>query len=259
MIGFFDIDGTLITEDERQYLPPSTVSAIQAMRRNGHLAFINTGRTLFNVLTQSYIQRIGFDGYVCACGTHIVYRGKDLLSVLVPEEAHDVITDAARRCRIELMFEGPEAFYFDLEQPMGPARRRLYDRDASRSLSVDLPHKRFNKFVTWDTPDCDAEAFVHAVSPWFVHIDRGGGFREFCLKGYSKATGITAIANLMDKPLDSCFVIGDSMNDEPMLRFVKHSVLMGNGTPALKPVVEFVTTDILDNGIEHALEHYGVI
>ena len=78
-IVFFDIDGTLITEDGNQTLPESTVYAIQELRRRGHLAFINSGRTLFNVIEQPYILRIGFDGYVCACGAHILYRGKHLL------------------------------------------------------------------------------------------------------------------------------------------------------------------------------------
>lgn len=63
-IVFFDIDGTLITEDGNQTLPESTVYAIQELRRRGHLAFINSGRTLFNVIEQPYILRIGFDGYV---------------------------------------------------------------------------------------------------------------------------------------------------------------------------------------------------
>ena len=49
-IVFFDIDGTLITEDGNQTLPESTVYAIQELRRRGHLAFINSGRTLLALM-----------------------------------------------------------------------------------------------------------------------------------------------------------------------------------------------------------------
>lgn len=59
--------------------------------------------------------------------------------------------------------------------------------------------------------------------------------------------------------LDDCYVIGDSMNDLPMLDYVQHSILMGNGTPSLRSHVEYVTTDILDDGIENALVHYNLI
>ena len=102
-IVFFDIDGTLITEDGNQTLPESTVYAIQELRRRGHLAFINSGRTLFNVIEQPYILRIGFDGYVCACGAHILYRGEHLLTATVPSEAHAAVIDAARRYHMELL------------------------------------------------------------------------------------------------------------------------------------------------------------
>lgn len=117
-IVFFDIDGTLITEDGNQTLPESTVYAIQELRRRGHLAFINSGRTLFNVIEQPYILRIGFDGYVCACGAHILYRGRHLLTATVPSEAHAAVIDAARRYHMELLLEGPDYFYFDLSIPM---------------------------------------------------------------------------------------------------------------------------------------------
>ena len=39
---FFDIDGTIISEDG--YLPESAVRAIQAARKKGNATLINTGR-----------------------------------------------------------------------------------------------------------------------------------------------------------------------------------------------------------------------
>ena len=44
-----------------------------------------------------------------------------------------------------------------------------------------------------------------------------------------------------------------------MLKAVRHSVLMGNGTEHLKPKVEFVTRNVEDDGIAYALRHYGLI
>lgn len=44
---FFDIDGTIISEDG--YLPESAVRAIQAARKKGNATLINTGRTAMNV------------------------------------------------------------------------------------------------------------------------------------------------------------------------------------------------------------------
>ena len=63
---FFDIDGTLIDGPTHQ-IPQSAVEAIRKLRENGHLAFINTGRTLVSI--EPRIREIGFDGLVCGCGT----------------------------------------------------------------------------------------------------------------------------------------------------------------------------------------------
>lgn len=258
-IVFFDIDGTLITEDNNQILPDSTVYAIQELRRRGHLAFINSGRTLFNVIEQPYILKIGFDGYVCACGAQIWYRGKTLFEKTVPEELHSIIVNAARKSRMELMFEGPTHLYFETSVPMCQTRQGLYDRFPTHRADVEAPNKCIQKFVTWERPDSDPQTFIQTVSPWFDYIDRGYPFGEFCLKGYSKATGIQFLCDQFDLKLDDCFAIGDSANDLPMLDYVKHSILMGNGTPALRSHVEYVTSDILQDGILTALEHYHLI
>ena len=59
---FFDIDGTIIPEDTG-VIPESTKEAINKAKDNGHLVFINTGRT-FSGITQ-LIFDLEFNGYVC--------------------------------------------------------------------------------------------------------------------------------------------------------------------------------------------------
>ena len=60
-------------------------------------------------------------------------------------------------------------------------------------------------------------------------------------------------------PINSAYAIGDSMNDLPMLNAVPNSIVMGNGSDELKKSASFVTKDLLDNGIEYALKHFGMI
>jgi hydroxymethylpyrimidine pyrophosphatase-like HAD family hydrolase len=44
-----------------------------------------------------------------------------------------------------------------------------------------------------------------------------------------------------------------------MLLYAGHGIAMGNATAPAKEAAEFVTTDIHDDGILHAMEHYGLI
>lgn len=45
MIVFFDLDGTLISDDEAYIIPDSAVNAIHKAQENGHLMYVDTGRT----------------------------------------------------------------------------------------------------------------------------------------------------------------------------------------------------------------------
>lgn len=76
-IVFFDIDGTLVDGPTHQ-IPQSAVEAIRKLRENGHLAFINTGRTLVSI--EPRIREIGFDGLVCGCGTLFIMKEKRCLA-----------------------------------------------------------------------------------------------------------------------------------------------------------------------------------
>ena len=64
-IVFFDIDNTLW--DYSLAIPESTRSAIAELRRNGHLAFINSGRSRGYIRDENLFS-LGFDGVVSSCG-----------------------------------------------------------------------------------------------------------------------------------------------------------------------------------------------
>ena len=67
-IVFFDIDNTLW--DYSLVIPESTRKAISELRRNGHLAFINSGRSRGYIRDENLFS-LGFDGVVSSCGEMI--------------------------------------------------------------------------------------------------------------------------------------------------------------------------------------------
>ena len=82
---------------------------------------------------------------------------------------------------------------------------------------------------------------------------------EFIPKGSSKATGIERVCNIFNIDHEDVYAIGDGPNDIDMLNYVKHSIVMGNGTDDAKAAAEYVTTDIHDNGVYNAMKHYALI
>ena len=105
---FFDIDGTLLSNATHQ-IPKSALSAIDAAQKNGHLVFINTGRTIRTM--PSFLKTLGFDGYLCGCGTRIVYHDEILLAHSFTEEEGQLLIDLMDKWHIEAFLEGSEDVY----------------------------------------------------------------------------------------------------------------------------------------------------
>lgn len=257
---FFDIDGTIIDEDTH-VIPKTTIKAIRKARENGNLVFINTGRTYFNVTKE--VREIGFDGYICGCGSTIYLNGQPLLKESIPHEKCVEIVKKLRECKIDALLEGSDNFFFDNakedSERIAQLRSSLKRRGVDVTKSWDEPDIVFDKFVIWINKNSDFQTFYSFITKDFDYIDRGENFGEIVIKGYSKATGIKFLEDYLNIPLEDCYAIGDSTNDLPMLEYVPNSIAMGNSTSVLFDLVSFVTKDIMDSGIEHALAYYNII
>ena len=128
-----------------------------------------------------------------------------------------------------------------------------YVRDVAEGITDPVV-----KFCTFDVTGCDRMAFVQKMTPWFEYIDRRG-MAEFLIKGNSKAAGLQLILDTLQCPLEETMAFGDSANDLPMLQAVGIAVCMGNGVEKAKAEADFVTKSVLEDGIAHALRHFGLI
>lgn len=261
-IAFFDIDGTLTSEVDRS-IPERTKKGIREARANGHLMFINTGRCFQNV--EARFRDIGFDGFVCGCGTNIYCENQEILSVVQSHETMMEILNIARVTGVDLLFESKEHVCFDLSRPLqDPQANRMYQTFVRRGyqMPADPEDSSFvsDKFVIWFQHPSQLDAFRKVSDKYFDCIDRGGNFREFVPIGYSKATGIQKVLDYYNLPLSSAYAFGDSNNDLPMLKYVPNSVAMGNSSPtSLFDQVSYVTDNASQDGIWNALLYFGFI
>lgn len=109
MIVFFDLDGTLISDDEAYIIPESAVSAIHRAQSNGHLMYVDTGRTIMNV--EQRLRDIGFDGYICGCGTYIECEGNVIFQHKLSQELCDRISELVYECDMTPMYEHSKSFF----------------------------------------------------------------------------------------------------------------------------------------------------
>lgn len=259
-IIFFDIDGTIATEDERSFIPESTVNAIRETRRRGNLAFINSGRTAFNIPDR--IKQIGFDGYICGCGTYIEYNDNVMLYHSLDNDYCRKAAELMRTFNVTPVYEWKDGYFFDDKAPVTDGLRYFMDVFVDQGIDVsgrvEDENFVFDKFVIWINEKSDFEGFKKAFSKDFMIIDRGDGFFENVPKGFTKATAIHRVLDEFGIKLENSYAIGDSMNDLPMLQTVPNSIAMG-GAEQIYPYVSYVTTELENDGIENALRHYGLI
>ena len=105
---FFDIDGTLLSEVNRN-VPESAKRAVAKARANGHLVFINSGRTYSLIGPIKGLVEV--DGYCCGCGTRVIVDDEVLFSFTIPHERGLQIKKDILKYNMEGILEGTEHCY----------------------------------------------------------------------------------------------------------------------------------------------------
>ena len=146
---FFDIDGTLITTDGRRTFPESAKRALREARERGHLVYI-TGRVMENV--DDFIREVGFDGYVCGCGTYIVSEGEVMLHHRIPQERCREIAYKCRECHMMAIFEHTDHTGYDSAlagEDAGYQEILHYFKSMGRHMidNIEDPEFCFDKFA----------------------------------------------------------------------------------------------------------------
>lgn len=258
---FFDIDGTLITEGSGK-MPESTKSALKEAKEQGHLLFINTGRTKANLPEK--ILEMGFDGCICGCGTNIFLKDEEIFVSRLSNELCKEVVRKIREHHVQAFYEASEAVYFDYETPNAEKWVKAVEEMFSvkgRNIEEVLRSETlvYDKILMFLEPTKENQRLKEYLSETFICIDRNKNIYEVIQKDYSKGTGIQFLCDYLGNRLEDCYAFGDSENDRAMLEAVPNSIAMGNGAESIKRTCSYVTDSVLENGIYNAMKHFGLI
>ena len=259
MVIFFDIDGTLV-DDATQILPQSTVRSIHALVENGHIPVLNTGRPYSHV--DKRVQALPFAGAVCACGAEVLLHSTWIRKLRIEDELLQKVLRCSREIGLPVVYEVDGGYYLDKDMPKHPEieyqchlmeRAGGFVRDSREGINVPVI-----KFVSFDVPGADRTAMVQELAPWFDCIHRGE-MGEFIHKGISKAEGLERMLKTLNCPREETMAFGDSGNDLTMFRAVGISICMGNGVAEAKTAATYITSSVVEDGIEKALKNFHLI
>ena len=166
----------------------------------GHLLFINTGRTI--CCLPPMICRLPFSGYLCGCGSYIVYNDEVLTSTQIPKDRQSEIIRQVKAANAGLLLEGKEDCYRSSHitrfAKLEGTCRYLATLGLTREHYIESGLCDFDKFVIYTDEQTDTYTLFPALAKDMDLIDRLGGVYEVVPKGYSKGTAIDFILNTSD-------------------------------------------------------------
>lgn len=255
---FFDIDGTLW--DKQNVIPESTREAIRLLRENGHQTFICSGRTRVFINSEDLLS-LGFDGILSGCGTHLEYKGEDLLYHKIDDELMKKSVQMFYDYDMPMVMEGRHMLYMDPEIiSRDPYGRYLLEvmKDHTMPIRDNDEHWEVSKFSVL-IENKKYKEVIAALSDDYDFLVHGTFVMEVVPKGYSKATAIAAICEKLNIDRKDTYALGDSANDLDMLDFAGVGIAMGNGTDVAKEHADYVTEDLHSDGIYRAMKHFELI
>lgn len=278
-IIFLDVDGTIL--EHGSHVAPSTGPAVRAARAAGHLVYLSTGRSASDIHPR--VAEIGFDGAVTNSGALVTAGNEVVVDRPLSAEATDRMLTALRRRGIRYFLQSRDGVYAsdDMAELMRDYGAALDARIAAgqevrpEDSLVGLAQRTFPSVDEADLSRVDKAVFVSdheegidelradlgdefLIVPGSMPLP-GGSNGEISERETTKGSAIELLLAHLGIDAADAVAVGDSWNDVEMFEVCGVAVAMGNAQPELKALADFVTTDVLDDGVANAFRRLGLI
>ncbi len=252
-IVFFDIDGTLAI---RKDVPVSAERAIKALRENGDLSFICTGRSLAYVRDNFAAYA---DGFVCSNG-RLAVKGSQVLydHPLDKEQVKDIVAKLDE-IGCGYAFFGTEHGYYGGDPDGFAAMAAAWDKGFMKRME-DIGETLVYNFDVY-FKDKEQRIKIEQALEGNCLLNPHGPHpsADVTVLGIDKGTALLAVAQALGVAIEDTYAFGDGINDLCMLEAAGHGIAMGNAMAQLKEKAEYVTSDIRDDGVARGLAHYRLV
>ena len=255
---FFDIDGTLVSFQTHE-IPPSTIFALTQAKANGHKVFIATGRPPVIITNLGAIEHL-IDGYVTINGA-LCFVGNDIVACnAIPHKEAQIVIDDAKERQYGLIVIGEhDIAVFD---PKGNVDNIFRQQLAVKNLDQASPleavlDQRILQLTAFFGKDYEPKLMSRI--PGCTSGRWHPAFTDITAIEADKGKGLLTMAAHEGLDPQYTMAFGDGGNDTSMIQTAGIGVAMGNAIDELKAAADFVTASVDDEGIRHALLHFGLI
>lgn len=253
---FFDIDGTLL-DDEKKVLP-STKSALQRLKADGHEVSIATGRNY--TMAKTVIDELEFDNYIVCNGSAGFFHNELVYEHYLDETELGELLTAADQHGHQIIYETP----YELKRRHEEVAAITEDAMKSVGFSVPKYDKEFYKHHSL----VQALIFYREEEKGYYEDGKYSQFKfvrwhdtgvDILPRGGSKAKTMLKVAADQGFKREDVIAFGDGLNDMELLREAGIGVAMGNALETIKLHADMVTANNNEDGIAKALKEMNFI
>ncbi len=264
---FFDVDGTILGNSRK--VRPANLNAILALKEQGHLIFICSGRAPVSI--DRSLKEAGFDGMIASAGSFIFVGKekifeKDIDRTLLEQTLqlfadHDIYPALETE---KAVYQHPEASAMFIQMGKDKLKgnlemlRRFEDL---RRAFVTVPLGKFDMNTTpvpkisfmargrQQFEECLPflkEHYHIVLFDWFKSGTKSDFLQgELIQKSCTKGDAVRFLCDYYDIPLSDTWGFGDSMNDYQMIKVCGHSYVSVESPNELKAIAdgEFLPPD----------------
>ena len=250
---FFDVDGTLLSHTTKR-VSISTRWAIMHLREKGIKAIVCTGRDI-GAYAKLPMGDIHFDGYLAVNGDMLLDSNRKLYAgIPINQGEMEVLAQTFKAKHIPFALVGKDRVYIN-----------YVDETVVKTMDsqmVDVPKVgNYNGEEIYQimafVPEHEKEILNSILDECKVISWHDTGIDIIPADG-GKAVGIKKYLEMHGLESSEIMAFGDGDNDIDMLKFAGIGVAMGNAADAVKAAADYVTASVDEDGIEKALEHFGL-
>ncbi len=252
---FFDIDGTLVSFTTHT-VPESARRAIARLRERGVKVFIATGRLLRHTEVVSDIE---VDGYITVNGSYCLTASGDVIfEQSFPQDIVERILSFKEQYGFSMELMTHENIYVEHITPevqkaidmvnIVPEIAPLREIADKQKVFQVCPYisRELEQEILPQLPECVGSRWTEL-------------FMDVNMRGIDKSIAARKVMEYYGFSMEESMAFGDGGNDVPLVRDVGLGVAMGNACDELKSVADYVTESVDEDGIEKALQHFGLI
>ena len=251
-----DVDGTLVNSDEQ--LTARVAARIEEAGQRGMTICIASGRPQLGLLeihralrlTTPIVSSGGADLYDPVTAQFLIHR------TLHPDDVRR-IAQAGREANVSVLFEFTDHMLMegDCSEAQKLSARVAFDVPYVEDALMDITEMPTKIVLIGEEPALAAlQSSIGSVCETVFIAKSQADFLDFTAGGVNKGSALKVLCRHLDIPLQQTAAIGDSFNDESMLKLAGVSVCVRNAHPALLQEADLIAPSNDESGVAWLLE-----